>query len=298
MEILRTPDARFANLPDFDYQPHYVQINDTRMHYLDEGQGEIVLCLHGEPSWSFLYRKFIPILSPNYRVIVPDLIGFGRSDKYAAVKDYSFAMHFNSLQAFIEQLELKEITLAVQDWGGLLGLSLLGVHAEWFRRVVIMNTALPIGDRPMPKAFKVWKTFALNVPGLPVGKIMKTATVSKLPKAVVNGYQAPFPSNRFKAGAKAFPALVPTKPTDPGVPEMKKARAVLAQWEQPALVMFSDKDPIMRGGDRFFRKLIPSAQEQPEITIENAGHFLQEDKGEEIARLIAQFMKGSLASKN
>ncbi|MGI9542429.1 MAG: haloalkane dehalogenase [Cyclobacteriaceae bacterium] len=294
MEIIRTPDDRFSNLPDFDYQPNYIQIDDTRMHYLDEGQGEVVLCLHGEPSWSFLYRKFIPILSSQYRVIAPDLVGFGRSDKYTGVNDYSFAMHFKKLHSFVDQMGLQEITLVVQDWGGLLGLSLLGESHEKFSRVVIMNSALPIGNRPMPKAFKIWKSFALNVPGLPIGKIMQMATASKLPKEVIKAYQAPFPSKKYKSGAKAFPALVPTKPVDPGVPEMKVARDVLAKWDKPALVMFSDKDPIMRGGDRFFRKLIPGAKEQPEITIENAGHFLQEDKGEEIAGYVKQFMEGSL----
>ncbi len=291
--ILRTPEDRFANLPGFPYESHYMQIDDTWMHYIDEGQGEPVLCLHGEPTWSFLYRKFIPVLSPSYRVVAPDFIGFGKSDKYARVADYSYRMHFDKLKQFIEQKDLQNITLVVQDWGGLLGLGVLGDIPERFARVVIMNTFLPIGKRPMPLPFKAWVMFAKCHPSLPVGFILKIGCYQQkeLTTDIIDAYRAPFPSSAYKAGAKAWPLLVPQQPTDGGVEEMKQAREVLQNWHKPALVMFSDKDPIMRGGDKFFRNRIPTAQNEPDITIHNAGHFLQEDKGEEIAGEIKAFME-------
>lgn len=291
MQVLRTPDKYFENLADFPYEPNYIEINDLRMHYIDEGEGEVILCLHGEPSWSYLYRKFIPILSPNYRVIAPDLIGFGRSDKLTQTKHYSFQLHFDQVCSFIEKMDLTGVTLVVQDWGGLLGLSALGKMPERFARVVIMNTFLPTGDRKMPKAFLAWKTFAKRMPGFPVGTVMKMGTFQKLTSEAKKAYQAPFHNNESKAGAKIFPELVPTKPTDEGVLEMQNARDILGKWQKPALVMFSDKDAIMSGGDQFFRKLIPSAKDQPEITIKDAGHFLQEDKGEEVAMEIKKFME-------
>lgn len=291
MQVLRTPDKYFENLADFPYAPNYIEVNDLRIHYLDEGEGEVILCLHGEPSWSYLYRKFIPILSPNYRVIAPDLIGFGRSDKLMQTKHYSFQLHFDQVCGFIEKMDLTGVTLVVQDWGGLLGLSALGKMPERFARVVIMNTYLPTGDRPMPKAFTAWKAFAKRMPGFPVGTVMKMGTFQKLTSEAKKAYQAPFPDNQYKAGAKIFPELVPTKATDEGVLEMRKAREVLGKWQKPALVMFSDKDPIMSGGDKFFRNLIPSAKHQPEITIKDAGHFLQEDKGEEVATEIKKFIE-------
>lgn len=291
MQVLRTPDKYFEKLADFPYQPNYIEVNDLRMHYLDEGEGEVVLCLHGEPSWSYLYRKFIPILSPNYRVIAPDLIGFGRSDKLTKMKHYSFELHFDQVCGFIEKMDLTGVTLVVQDWGGLLGLSALAKMPERFARVVVMNTYLPVGDRPMPKAFRAWKAFARSIPGFPVGTVMKMGTYQKLSSEVKKAYQAPFPANKYKAGAKIFPELVPTKVTDAGVAEMKKAREILGKWQKPALVLFSDKDPITGSAAKFFRKLIPSAAQQPEITIKDAGHFLQEDKGEEVASEIKAFIE-------
>jgi haloalkane dehalogenase len=291
--FLRTPEERFANLPEFPFAPHYLELMGGRMHYLDEGQGEVVLCLHGEPSWSYLYRKFIPILQPMARVVCPDLFGFGRSDKPAKVEDYSYAFHFQALQAFLSALDLRNITLVCQDWGGLLGLGLLGADPDRFSRVVIMNTFLPIGNRPMPAAFLAWKTFALYSPVFNIGTVIRKGTARPLGPGVEAAYDAPFPDKSFKAGARAFPALVPTKASDPGVAEMKKAREVLSAWTKPALVLFSDKDPIMRGGEKWFNHNIPSRANQPVITIENAGHFLQEDAGESIAHHIATFLQSS-----
>lgn len=294
MELLRTPDSRFENLSDFDYDSHYVNIKGARVHYIDEGEGEVILCLHGEPSWSYLYRKFIPVLSPEYRVVCPDFIGFGKSDKFPKVTDYSYQMHYETLIEFINKLELSNITVVVQDWGGLIGLGVLGHMPEKFSRVVIMNTFLPIGNRPMPMPFKVWRAFSKYFPGLPVGFIMKSGTCQHLSKEAMAAYNAPFPSNKYKAGAKAWPQLVPDNPKAPGVKEMKKAREVLKTWNKPALVMFSDKDPIMRGGHRFFVGTIPYFKcEHDWIEIKDAGHFLQEDKGEEISMHIRKFMQST-----
>ena len=258
MKTLRTPDHCFENLPGFPYAPHYLEYEGMRMHYLDEGQGaETILALHGEPSWSYLYRKFIPVLSPNYRFIAPDMIGFGKSDKPVHWKDYSFQMHYDALAYFIRTLKLQDITLVVQDWGGLLGLSLLGAHPDWFKRVVIMNTFLPVG-KPLPFTFKLWQVFSRYHPSLPIGMVLRIGCHQKLSKAVIEAYKAPFPSRKYKAGAKAFPQLIPSKPTNAGVAAMKQARAALQQWHKPALVLFSDQDPIMGGLENFFLQTITS----------------------------------------
>ena len=296
MEIIKTDPARFKNLPGYPFQEHFVSFEGMQMHYIDEGKGEVILALHGEPSWSYLYRKFIPVLG-NYRFIAPDLIGFGKSDKIVDWRNYNFELHFKSLKNFIDQLQLNDITLVVQDWGGLLGLSLLGEYPERFKRVVIMNTFLPKGKR-MSMGFRLWVAFSRYHPSIPVGSIMQMGTFNKLSKEILDAYKAPFPTTKHKGGAKAFPSLVPKKPTDEGVGRMVKARETLSQWTKPALVLFSDKDPVMSGLEQFFYALMPASKEQEQIIIKDAGHFLQEDKGEEIAEYIDRFMKGELRVKN
>jgi haloalkane dehalogenase len=293
MAVLRTPEERFADLPGYPFQPHYLDFDGVRVHYIDEGEGEVVLCAHGEPSWSYLYRKMVPILAQRHRVVAMDFIGFGRSDKYSERDDYTFKMHAGTMMHFIEELELEGITAVVQDWGGLIGLRVATLMPERFARLVIMNTGLPVAGARIPEALVQWRKFTAESPLFPVGNIVQSATVSELPPEVVEAYDAPFPDDSYKAGARMWPLLIPVEPGDPADPEMRSAREILGKWDKPVLVMFSDQDPITGGGDRFFRDLIPTASEQPEIVIKDAGHFLQEDKGEEIARHILEFMQRS-----
>lgn len=289
--VLRTPDDRFNNLADFPYAPHYTEVSGLRMHYVDEGAGDPILCLHGEPSWAYLYRKMIPTLKQKNRVIAPDLIGFGRSDKLTAKSDYTFELHERTITELIRNLDLKNITLVCQDWGGLIGLVVAAQNADRFARLVIMNTFLPTGDEPPSPGFLKWRSYAEKHTDLDIGFVLQSATRNQLTPEIIAAYNAPFPDASYKAGAHQFPLLVPITPDNPASEKMRRAREFFKTWTKPALVMFSDSDPVTAGADRWFRTLIPSAKAEPEITITNAGHFLQEDKGEEIAEHIQQLIE-------
>jgi len=292
MEILRTPDERFRDLPGYPFAPHYVEVGGLRMHYVDEGAGEPVLLLHGEPSWSYLYRKMIPLLTAaGLRAVAPDLVGFGRSDKPAAREDYTYQRHMDWLTAFVAALDLRDITLVCQDWGGLLGLRLAAEQEARFARIVAANTFLPTGDHKPADAFFAWQQFSQTVPVMPIGSIVARGCTTTLPPEVVAAYDAPFPEERYKAGARQFPLLVPTRPDDPASAPNRAAWEVLKRWDKPFLTAFSDQDPITRGGDRLLQKLIPGAAGRAHPTIAGGGHFLQEDCGEALARVVIDFLR-------
>ena len=293
MELLRTPDERFDGLPGFPFAPHYVDVDGVRIHHLDEGPGDAapVLLLHGEPSWSYLYRRMIPgIVDAGHRAIAPDLVGFGRSDKPAAREDYTYQRHVDWMRGVIEALDLRDITLFCQDWGGLIGLRLAAEMEDRFARIVAANTFLPTGDRDPGEAFHAWQTYSQTTPRFHAGGIVKGGCVTELSDAVIAAYDAPFPDDSYMAGARQFPMLVPIRPDDPAAPANRAAWEVLARWEKPFLCAFSDQDPITRGGDRVFRKLVPGTRDQPHLTVGDAGHFLQEDRGEELAGVVTGFI--------
>ncbi len=298
MNTLRTPDERFRGLPGFPFEPHYTDVPDgdggrLRVHYVEEGPRDAgsVLMLHGEPSWCYLYRKMIPVIAAaGHRAIAPDLPGFGRSDKPSHREDYTYQRHVDWMEAFLLALDLRNITLVCQDWGGLIGLRLAAAHPDRFARIVAANTFLPTGDRPVGEAFLRWQQFSQTVPDFPVGRIVKGGCVSDLSPEVIAAYDAPFPDDSYKEGARQFPLLVPTSPDDPAAPANRKAWEVLARWEKPFLTAFSDSDPITRGGDLAFHGLVPGTRGQPHTTIKGAGHFLQEDKGEELAQAVVGFI--------
>ena len=300
MNALRTPDERFAGLPDFPFAPHYVEVDDgeggkLRVHYLDEGRPDApaVLLMHGEPSWCFLYRKMIPVLvDAGLRAVAPDLIGFGRSDKPDAQDDYTYARHVEWMRAALfDRLDLSDLTLVGQDWGGLIGLRLVAENPDRFGRVVAANTGLPTGDQKMSDAFLAWQRYSQETPVFHVGGIVKGGCASELPPEVIAAYDAPFPDDSFTAGARRFPMLVPTSPDDPAAPANREAWSALTAWTKPLLTAFSDKDPVTAGFDRVLQSAVPGAKGQPHTVIAGAGHFLQEDKGEQLARAVVDFVK-------
>jgi haloalkane dehalogenase len=280
---LRTPEARFAALPDYPFQPHYADIDGLRMHYVDEGSGPVVLLLHGEPTWSYLYRKMIPpLVAAGYRVLAPDLIGFGKSDKLERMADYSYQKHVAWLQTWLEGLDLRGITLFVQDWGSLLGLRLAAENEARFDRIMVSNGFLPTGQTP-PLAFHVWQNFARFSPVFPIGKIVNSGCVVKLSKAEIAAYDAPFPTDAYKAAARVFPRLVPVSKKDPAVPANLRAWEILGRWHKPVLTVFGKNDPILGKADAALQRHIPGCQNQPHQRIWG-GHFIQEDQGAELVR--------------
>jgi len=295
-DAYRTPDQRFEDLPGYPFEPHYQEFEGLRLHYVDEGRvaggGDPVLLLHGEPSWSYLYRKMIPILAERSRVIAPDYFGFGRSDKPIAREFYTYDRHVRSVADLAERLDLSGITLVVQDWGGPIGLRFAVEHPERTARLVVLNTGLfSISDRWPTPEFMAWRSFAERTGlELPVGFIIQGATMTDLPPEILAAYEAPWPVPESKMGVATFPLLVPIAESDPGVTEMLATREALGRWDKPALVYFSDSDPIFPpGAAKAMSKLIPTAGE-PEF-VPGASHFLQEDKGEEIARRIVRFLE-------
>ncbi|UCH04637.1 MAG: haloalkane dehalogenase [Candidatus Thorarchaeota archaeon] len=314
-EMLRTPESRFERLPDYPFSPNYREIDGLRIHYVDEGPEDArpVLLMHGEPSWSYLYRKMIPPLNEaGFRTVAPDIVGFGRSDKLPRTKDYSYQMHVDMMVEFVKQLKLHEITLFCQDWGGLIGLRVLGEQPDRFARVVASNTGLPaargLAGRIGSTVFKLrllregkvsmrelqekpsflrWVAYSRTVPSLPIGDILQFSTVTDLPPEVIQAYEAPFPDEQYKAGARIFPSLVPTQLRE----NQRVWDDVLSKWEKPFLTAFSDRDPITAGVDRLFQRRIPGAREREHVTIKDAGHFLQEDKGEELVQVIVNLIE-------
>jgi haloalkane dehalogenase len=289
MDSFRTPDSRFEGLPGYPFAPHYAEVDGLRMHYVDEGSGQPVVMFHGEPSWSYLYRKMVPpVVASGRRAVAPDLVGFGRSDKPVDLDWYTYDRHYTYVADLLASLDLSDAVVVVQDWGGPIGLRWAVDHTDSVAALVILNTGLFTGR--VSKGFMAWQDFARKNTDLPVGMVVNGATSTDLDPDVVAAYEAPFPSAEAKAGAATFPLLVPTEEDAPGASVMRVVYHRLGEWEKPALVAFSDSDPVFpypRAGERFTSQ-IPSAGEQ--VCISGAAHFLQEDRGEEIARVMLEWL--------
>jgi haloalkane dehalogenase len=298
METLRTPDERFADLPDFPWSPTYLTTSDgLRMAVVDEGPRDapVVLMLHGEPSWSYLYRSMIPgFLDAGMRVVAPDLIGFGRSDKPTRIEDYTYARHVEWLRSVLfDGLDLRDVTLVCQDWGGLLGLRLVAEQVDRFARVCAANTGLPDGRHRLPDAWWQFRDFVVRTEDLPIGFLVKSGCAEGLSEAEIAAYDAPFPDASYKAGARAFPDLIPQTEDNPATPDNQRAWEALVRFDKPFLCAFSDQDPITAGGERMLMGKIPGAQGQRHTTIEGGGHFLQEDRGPQFAQVVVDWMRAS-----
>ena len=330
METVRTPDARFENLPGYPFQPSYSEVPDgeggtLRIHHLDEGpaDGEIILCLHGQPTWSYLYRKMIPVfVKAGFRVIAPDFVGFGKSDKPTSIDDYTYARHVQWMSAWLEGLDLRGLNLFCQDWGGLIGLRLVAAFPERFARVVTANTGLPDGrglppeaakpmremydglpvvkaselsarfaDESGPPGFMFWQKYCAESPEFSVGDVMGGG--GRIADEIRAAYEAPFPDDRYVAGARIFPSLVPIFPDDPEIPANKAAWEVLSKFDRPVLTAFSDGDPVTAGGYKPIQERVAGAKGVDHVTIEGAGHFLQEEKGEVVAQAMIDFIRAN-----
>ncbi len=292
--VLRTPDERFANLPDYPFAPHYKDVNGYRIHYVDEGprDADPILLLHGEPTWSYLYRYMIPpLVAAGHRVIAPDLIGFGKSDKPVSMDVHTYKFHVDVIAELLKQLDAKDITLFCQDWGGLIGLRVATENQERFARIVVANTGLPTGgEGPISPAFMQWQKMSqamVDRGDMAVGQLVAGAMGNP---ALAAAYDAPFPEPKYKAGALILPQRVPISPDDPAREANEKAWKVLEAWEKPFLTAFSDGDPITRGGDKMFQARVPGAKGQAHTTVTGAGHFLQEVKGPELAKIVNDFI--------
>jgi haloalkane dehalogenase len=300
MQILRTPDDRFADLPDFPWEPQYVEVpsedgQQLRIAFVEAGpaDGPVVLCLHGEPTWSFLYRKVLHVLAEaGCRGIAVDLVGFGRSDKPAAVEDYTYARHVEWTRAAVfDELGLKDVTLLGQDWGGLIGLRLVAEHPDRFARVVAANTGLPDGRHEMPEVWWMFRDAVAKTEHLDIGRFVAGGCRKPPMPEVQAAYDAPFPDESYKSGARAFPLLIPTTPDDPGAIANQKAWPVLAELDIPFLCAFSDGDPITGGMAPILASTMKGAAGRRHPTIKGAGHFLQEDAGEQLGRVVADFVR-------
>jgi haloalkane dehalogenase len=300
MKVLRTPEARFADLPDFDYPPRYADVGGLRLAYVETGpaDGEPMLLLHGEPSWSFLYRKVMPVLADaGLRAIAADLAGFGRSDKPAQVSDHSYARHVEWIRALaFDRLDLRGLTLVGQDWGGLIGLRLVAEHPDRFARVVASNTGLPTGDQPMPDVWLRFREVVRTAPTLSVSRLIQSGCQTPLSPAVLAAYEAPFPDQAFAAAVRAMPELVPTYPQDPASEANRAAWRRLSAWDKPFLVAFSDRDPITGSMAPVLERAVPGAAGIEHPVLTGAGHFLQEDAGERLGAVIAEFVRAHPAS--
>ena len=302
MDVLRTPGSRFENLEGYPFVANYINVeaSDTqplRMHFLDEGpaDGPPIVLLHGEPTWSYLYRTMIPPLADaGNRVLAPDLIGFGRSDKPARIEDYTYLRHVEWVTSWFERLNLKDVTLFVQDWGSFIGLRIAAEQGDRIARLVVANGSLPTAERPLPRSFYVFRAIAQHSPLLSAGRLVAVGTVRRVPPKVRAGYDAPFPDKRYQAGPRAFPRLVPTSPDDPAVPANRAAWDALGKWEKPCLAIFGRRDRLLGKADRPLIKHIPGAAGQPHARI-NASHFIQEDSGPELAERILSWLKTAAA---
>jgi haloalkane dehalogenase len=285
-----------VGLPDYPFEAHYLDVgDDLRMHYVDEGprDGRTVLMMHGEPSWSYLYRKMIPVFAKaGFRAVAPDLIGFGKSDKPTRTDDYSYARHVEWMARFLSEVDLTNVTLVAQDWGSLIGLRLAMEREERFSRIVIANGFLPTAERGVPAAFRAWRAFARFSPVFPIGRIIASGCVSKPDARVRAAYDAPFPSSAYKAGARIFPALVPTSPSDPAVPANREAWKRLGEWKKPFLTLFGKNDPILGRADTPLQNHVPGAKGEPHERFWG-GHFVQEDRGDYLANAIVKWLSAS-----